>query len=105
VVFFTSGIPSPEPQQEVYDERGRVIGRADFAWDQFRTLGEFDGRTKYGRLLQPGEAPDDAVFREKLREDALRGAGWQVVRWTWADLARPHEIASRLRQAFGRSRP
>ena len=105
VAFFTCGIPSPEPQQEIYDERGRVIGRADFAWDQFHTLGEFDGRTKYGRLLKPGEAPDDAVYREKLREDALRGAGWQVVRWTWADLARPHEIASRLRQAFARSRP
>jgi len=103
VAFFTFGIPSPEPQQKIYDERGRLIGRADFAWEEFHTLGEFDGKKKYGRLLKPGEAPDDAVYREKLREDALRGAGWQVVRWTWADLGRRHEIASRLRQAFGRS--
>jgi hypothetical protein len=104
VGFLTSGIPSPEPQHEVYDQRGRFIARTDFAWGQFRTLGEFDGKTKYGRLLKPGETPDDAVYREKVREDALRGAGWQVVRWTWADLARPQEIASRLRQAFARSR-
>jgi hypothetical protein len=104
VAFLTSGIPSPEPQYEVHDERGRLIGRTDFAWEQFHTLGEFDGKAKYGRLLRPGEMPDDAVYREKVREDALRGAGWQVVRWTWADLARAQEIASRLRQAFARSR-
>jgi predicted transcriptional regulator of viral defense system len=104
VGFLTSGLPSPQPQREVYDERGRLIGRTDFAWEQFRTLGEFDGKAKYGRLLKPGETPDDAVYREKVREDALRGAGWQVVRWTWADLGRPQEIASRLRQAFARSR-
>ena len=103
VGFLTSGIPSPEPQYEVHDERGRLIARTDFAWEQFHTLGEFDGKAKYGRLLRPGETPDDAVYREKVREDALRGAGWQVVRWTWADLARPQEIARRLRQAFARS--
>ena len=104
VGFLISGIPSPELQHEVYNDRGRLIGRTDFAWAELGTLGEFDGKTKYGRLLKPGETPDAAVYREKLREDALRGAGWQVVRWTWADLARPQDIAGRLRQAFVRSR-
>jgi hypothetical protein len=105
VGFLISGISSPELQHEVYNDRGVLIGRTDFAWIELGTLGEFDGKTKYGRLLKPGESPDDAVYREKLREDALRGAGWQVVRWTWADLARPQDIAGRLRQAFARSRP
>ncbi|HKF89513.1 MAG TPA: type IV toxin-antitoxin system AbiEi family antitoxin domain-containing protein, partial [Propionibacteriaceae bacterium] len=35
VGFLTSGIPSPEPQYEVHDERGRLIARTDFAWEQF----------------------------------------------------------------------
>jgi len=73
VGFLTSGIPSPEPQYEVHDERGRLIARTDFAWEQFRTLGEFDGKAKYGRLLRPGETPDDAVYREKMRCAALAG--------------------------------
>lgn len=105
VGFLTSGIPSPEPQHEIYNEHGRLIGRTDFAWVELGTVGEFDGKAKYGRLIKPGETADDAVYREKLREDALRGAGWQVVRWTWADLARPEDIAGRLRRAFARSRP
>src|SRR5829696_743623 len=73
VGFLTARIPSPEPQYEVHDERGRLIARTDFAWEQFHTLGEFDGKAKYGRLLRPGETPDDAVYREKMRCAALAG--------------------------------
>src|SRR3954469_13648996 len=64
----------------------RLLGRVDFAWPEHRTLGEFDGRVKYGRLLRPGDDVTEVVYREKLREDLLRDLGWQVVRWTWPDL-------------------
>ena len=62
-------------------------------------LFEFDGRVKYGRLLKPGEDPGDAVFKEKLREDALRRAtGWAVERATWRDLSHPVDLARRTRR-------
>ena len=62
------------------------IGRCHFGWEQLRTVREFDGRIKYGRCLRPGQDPGDAVFEEKVREDALRDGGLQVVRWIWAEL-------------------
>ena len=58
----------------------------DFYWEEFRTVGEFDGKVKYGRSLRPGEDPGEAVYREKRREDALRDLGLKVVRWTWDEL-------------------
>jgi hypothetical protein len=92
------GIPAPIPQYEVW-HRGVLIGRADFGWDEFRTLGEFDGKEKYGK---PGQTTADAVFAEKRREDALRDLGWQIVRWIWADLYHPEELCQRLQRAFER---
>lgn len=98
------GLPSPIPQREIFDQDGVLIGRADFAWEQYRTIGEFDGKAKYGDLLQPGQLPSDVLFAEKLREDALRDAGWQIVRWIWADLYRKAVLRDRLSRAFARSR-
>jgi hypothetical protein len=43
------------------------------------------------------------VYAEKIREDALRDLGWQVVRWTYADLTAPMVLADRLQRAFARS--
>ena len=103
VVLHEARLAPFELQYEVFDPRGRLIGRSDFAWPERRTLGEFDGRVKYGRLLRPGQTAEDAVWAEKKREDALRDLGWQVVRWTWADLRRPDLLAERLHRAFRRS--
>ena len=85
-------------QFEVRSAEGVVIGRTDFAWEEHRLVGEFDGRIKYGRLLQPGQDAGDAVFREKRREDAIRDEGWGVIRWTWSDLQRPDRFAARVRR-------
>jgi hypothetical protein len=102
-LFWSQGVPTPQLQFEVRDG-DRVVGVTDFAWPAHGLLGEFDGRVKYGRYLRPGEAPGDAVFREKKREDALRRlTGWSMVRLTWADLQEPMRTASMvqamLRQA------
>lgn len=102
VLFDAQGLPVPLLQYEVRDGR-LLIGRSDFCWREERTIGEFDGKVKYGRLLNPGETIQDAVYREKRREDALRDLGWQVVRWTWADLQDPKLLAVRLRRAFRRT--
>lgn len=78
------GLPSPIPQREIFDLDGVLIGRVDFVWERYRTIGEFDGKIKYGDLLKPGQTAADVLFAEKLREDALRDAGWRIVRWIWA---------------------
>ena len=78
-----AGLPIPRLQHE-FHIRDKTY-ESDFDWDE-RLIGEFDGLTKYGRLLEPGETPEDAVVREKRREDDLRGEGAMVVRWVWAEL-------------------
>ena len=105
VVLADHRIPKPVPQFSVFDRVGRLAGRADFGWQQEHTLGEFDGKVKYGRLLlKPGQSPQDALFEEKRREDLLRDLGWQIVRWTWADLYAPAALIERLHRAFARGR-
>lgn len=81
-----------EPQFELQAE-GRGF-RADFRIKGSRVLLEFDGRVKYaagdGRVL----------FEEKQREDALRRAGWVVVRVVWSDLQDPTALRRRVRNAL-----
>lgn len=102
VLLADQGLVPTDLQLVVADGR-RTLGRVDFAWPEHRTIAEFDGRLKYGRLLRPGDDVCEVVFREKVREDLLRDLGWQVVRWIWADLARPLVIAERVRRAFARA--
>jgi hypothetical protein len=97
-------LPKPDLQVRVLRHDGSRIGRCDFGWKDRRTLGEFDGRVKYGRLLRPGQSPGDAVFEEKRREDELRDHRWQVARWTWDDLGHPRAVEQRILRAFARGR-
>lgn len=98
------GLPRPTLQRRIYDPNGCLVARTDFCWEEQRTVAEFDGMVKYGRLLKPGQSIADVIFAEKQREDALRDLGWQVVRWLWADLYRRGVIRDRVLRAFGRSR-
>ncbi len=58
-LFIRAGLPTPRLQYEVWGH-GVLLGRADFAWEAPWVLGEFDGAVKYGRLVRPGESPQDA---------------------------------------------
>ena len=94
VRFHEHGLLAPELQVVLHDSDG-VIGRVDHYWAAFRVVGEADGALKYLR-------PED-LFAEKRREDRLRDAGWQVVRWTWDEaLLRPAVVMGRVRRAFVR---
>ena len=97
------GLPLPELQREIFGPDGRLVARVDFCWDEQKTIGEFDGKIKYGQLLNPGQSIEQVVFEEKVREDALRDLGWQVVRWLWRDLYRPGVLRDRVLRAFARS--
>jgi hypothetical protein len=104
VLLHRLGLPAPALQYRVRRPDGSLIGRCDFGWEDLGTLGEFDGRVKYGANAPSGRSPADVVFVEKVREDEMRDLGWQMARWTWADLSTPAVVADRLRRAFARGR-
>ncbi|MCE0485610.1 DUF559 domain-containing protein [Ornithinimicrobium sediminis] len=88
------GLPVPEPQAWISGEGG-FSARVDFLFRAERVVVEFDGLLKYGTVRD--------VTAEKLREDALRRLGYEVVRLTWADLAHPERVHARVLAAFARS--
>jgi hypothetical protein len=98
IAIARAGLPRPVLQLPVALVGGTAY--ADFGWPEQRTLGEFDGKVKYGRLLKPGQDPGDVVYDEKLREDEIRALDWEVVRWRWADLRDFASTASRIRSRF-----
>jgi hypothetical protein len=100
VLFHQLGVPKPELQFEVFDHDGRFVARCDFGWPEHRTVGECDGKVKYGRLLKPGQNAGDAVYEEKRREDKVRACRYQMVRWGSADLYRAENVAAALYRAF-----
>lgn len=83
-LFWRHGIPKPELQYRVVNRDGRVIARADFAWELYRHLGEFDGRVKFDGTY--GDRGFEPVFAEKRREDLVRAEGWGMSRLIWDDL-------------------
>lgn len=86
-------VPPPEPQFEI--TVGGEHYRVDFYWKDQRTIGEADGQAKYS--LDPDLTPAQVAWREKLREDALRDAGYGVVRWTFPQmLGRTDETIARI---------
>lgn len=97
------GLPAPELQLPVTLPDG-TTAYGDFGWPELMTIGEFDGRVKYEKLLRRGESAADVVVREKRREDLLRALGWQIVRWIWDDLMNFGPIAQQLLAAFERGR-
>ena len=70
------GLPTPELQRQVLGPAGQLVARVDFLWDEHQTIGEFDGKIKYGCLLKPGRRIEGVIFDEKLREDAVRDLGF-----------------------------
>jgi hypothetical protein len=102
VRFRSDGLPAPELQVTIRAADGTLIARVDFLWKAQRTVGEFDGKVKYGRALEPGQPLEEVLYQEKLREDLIRDSNFQVVRWTWSDLYRPGVIRGRVLRAFDR---
>lgn len=86
------GLPTPALQQEFRNGHGEVDARVDFDWADFGACGEYDGKTKYGRLLRPGQSVEDVVMSEKKREGVLRGHGRWTIRWSEDELKDPKQI-------------
>lgn len=104
LLFRKQWLPRPMQQFEVFHPGGGLAGRTDWAWPEHGLLGEFDGKVKYLNHRREGESIEEAVLREKRREDMLRElTGWGFIRLVWADLYRPEATAHRLRAALARA--
>jgi hypothetical protein len=91
---------------QVWVAAGGRSWRTDFMLDDDPVAIEFDGLTKYGAGL---ESPTPAQLRsalasEKWREDRLRDAGNQVVRFVWTELDDRRLISRRIDEAVARAR-
>ncbi|NHC21699.1 type IV toxin-antitoxin system AbiEi family antitoxin domain-containing protein [Nocardioides sp. IC4_145] len=100
-LFWSHGLPAPELQYAVRDAAGVLVATTDWGWPGHGVLGEFDGRTKYGRLLRPGQDAGAVVFSEKQREDLAREtSGMSMIRLVWSDYDRPGVTIARIRRAL-----
>jgi hypothetical protein len=74
----------------------------DFALDDVRAFGEFDGRVKYtDPLMRAGKSLEQVLLAEKQREDWIRGlTQYRFVRWGAEHSATPARLAARLK-SFG----
>lgn len=103
-VFEFLGFEQPVLQR-VFADREGFIGRSDFWWPKPGVVGEFDGKGKYVQAaLRGGITAEEAVYREKIREDRIRALGHGFVRWRWADLQNPDLLRAKLLAAGLRTR-
>ncbi|MDO5729202.1 MAG: hypothetical protein Q4P71_06220 [Actinomycetaceae bacterium] len=74
-----AGLPKPCEQMDVI--AGGSLYFVDLGFPEHGVVFEFDGRIKY-----TGADAADVVYREKLREDAIREQYPKFIRFTWSDL-------------------
>jgi very-short-patch-repair endonuclease len=90
LVIIDGGMPRPTVQHEIRDRHGRFLARVDLAYPQWRVAIEYEGDHHRGR----------AAFRRDItRLNALREAGWLVLRFTADDVLREPARVVRLVQA------
>ena len=87
VVMHGGGVPEPEAQALLYDDRG-LVGRTDFWWHERCVVGEVDGLVKYDVAASVRDARA-ALLAEKAREERLWRMGAHVARWGMKELRSP----------------
>ena len=96
LLMVDAGLPSPVAQHEVRDARGRFVARVDLAYPRWRIAIEYEGDHHRER----------AHFRQDVhRLNALREAGWLVLRFTADDVLRhPDRTARQIALAVAERR-
>lgn len=96
--MYQLGFPAPVLQKG-YILRDGTGASVDFWFKEQNLAGEFDGKTKYLRSDWSGGPMQDRLWKEKQREDDIRGQGVGFVRWTWRELDNSELFAALLRRA------
>lgn len=87
-----AGLPAPALQHRVYDERGGFLARLDLAYVAERLGVEYDGECHFDAR---------SVRKDLRRQNALRAAGWSLLRFTSEDVFRhPQRLVAQVRAAL-----
>lgn len=89
-ILLAGGLPEPELNVDLYDERGRFLGCVDMVYREARVVIEYLG------MLHGEQWAADV---ERLAR--LRAAGWIVIEVTSPLLRRPEELVRRVSAALG----
>jgi very-short-patch-repair endonuclease len=93
-LFIENRLSRPQVQTDLRDDRGHLLGRADLYFPSARLVIEFDGRNHKDRLVS-----------DNRRQNVILGAGYQMLRFTTADLRdRPEVIVEQVRSALASRR-
>jgi very-short-patch-repair endonuclease len=96
LLLLDAGLPAMQLQFEVRDARGRLIGRVDLAWPLIRLAVEYEG---------DHHREQEQFRRDIARVNALRTAGWTVIRLSADDvLRRPAETVALVAAELARLR-
>lgn len=96
--FRAAGVAMPLVQVVIVD--GYPSIRVDCLWPWIRLVGEADGMAKYE--LQ-GRRPMAELRAEREREQRIRDAGYDIVRWDWHIANSPKLLAARVGSAMVRA--
>ncbi|GAB3706057.1 DUF559 domain-containing protein [Mariniluteicoccus flavus] len=87
-----AGLPEPDIQVEVFDEKGRLVARLDHAYADLKLAVEYDGRH---------HAEDSEQWnRDIRRREDLERLGWRIIVVTSERLARPITLVREVHQAL-----
>jgi hypothetical protein len=81
-----------EVQYPVLDGNGHLLAVGDLAWPSRRLIVEADGALVH--------STPHAVYHDRRRQNELSARGWTVLRFTWADVARPGYVVTAIRRAL-----
>jgi hypothetical protein len=90
MLLVLAGLPPPEAQVPLHDERGRFLGRPDLYYRAQRLGVEYDGGTHRDSLLE-----------DNRRQNRLLNAGFRILRFAAADVHRtPDSIVAVVQAAL-----
>ena len=94
MLLVLNGLPRPELQTTVRDERGSFLGRPDLYYPEHRLGIEYDGETHRAKLVE-----------DNRRQNRLLLADVRLLRFTGADvLRRPESVVTQVRNALAQTR-
>jgi very-short-patch-repair endonuclease len=90
MLLVLAGLPRPEAQVSIHDDRGRFLGRPDLLYRLQRLAIEYDGGNHRDRLVD-----------DNRRQNGLVGAGVRLLRFTAADVyGKPDLVAMQVRHGL-----
>jgi len=95
MVLVMAGLPKPEVQIDIRDDRGHFLGRPDLLYPRQRLAIEYDGGNHRDRMVE-----------DNRRQNGLVGAGYRLLRFTAADVyASPETAAMQVRHSLAARTP